>query len=173
MSLMKTSLELIEKCDVQVTSVMCEQLLIDFDDLARFLTPPKSLKAKPKRCGVKMPKQTWIERVSYVLSETTIVLNEYPDHTNPLITNKDMLRLLMGDLWVMYYGSGGASLWEGLERYQDSEILKVRQEELMATVKRRYLEIIKFGQQNSKDSLTKSGLMISPTTLRSSNNFKH
>jgi hypothetical protein len=69
----------------------------------------------------------WIERISYVLSETTIVLNDYPDETSALVTDKDLLRVLMGDLWVMYYGGKNKRLWDGMDRYsKDSEILRVR-----------------------------------------------
>ncbi len=81
---------------------MCEHLSIDFGDFSKFLTPTA---AKPKlKIPSKIDKSMWIERISYVLSETTIVLNDYPDDTSGLITDKDLLRVLMGDLWIMYYG---------------------------------------------------------------------
>jgi len=81
---------------------MCEHLSIDFDDFSKFLTQTAT---KPKlKIPSKIDKSVWIERISYVLSETTIVLNDYPDDTSGLITNKDLLRVLMGDLWIMYYG---------------------------------------------------------------------
>ena len=81
---------------------MCEHLSIDFDDFSKFLTPTAT---KPKlKIPSKIDKSVWIERISYVLSETTIVLNDYPDDTSGLITDKDLLRVLMGDLWIMYYG---------------------------------------------------------------------
>ncbi len=83
---------------------MSEHLSIDFDDFRNFLTPgptKSKLKIPP---STKTDKSVYIERISYVLSETTIVLNDYPDDTCSLITDKDLLRVLMGDLWVMYYG---------------------------------------------------------------------
>jgi len=81
---------------------MCEHLSIDFDDFSKFLTPTAT---KPKlKIPSKIDKSVYIEHISYVLSETTIVLNDYPDDTSGLITDKDLLRVLMGDLWIMYYG---------------------------------------------------------------------
>lgn len=87
---------------------MCDFLDIDEDSFCEFLQPKKNTKLLKKLA--KLEKSVWIERISYVMSETTIVLNEYPDcSTDPLITDKDMLRVLMGDLWVMYYGGSAGS----------------------------------------------------------------
>ena len=130
-----------QSCEFEVIMVMSEYLQIDFEDFRKFLTSsPLNIKAKQKTAATKTNKSVWIEQISYVLSETTIVLNDYPDETSALVTDKDLLRVLMGDLWIMYYGGKSQRLWDGLDRYsKESEILRVRQEELMATVKRRFL----------------------------------
>ena len=82
---------------------MSEQLSIHINDFRNFLSPIKTLRPKVPH-STKTDKSVYIERISYVLSETTFVLNDYPDDTFSLITDKDLLRVLMGDLWLMYYG---------------------------------------------------------------------
>jgi hypothetical protein len=151
---------------------MCDFLDIDVDSFCKFLQTKKN--TKPLKKLAKLEKSVWIERISYVMSETTIVLNEYPDcSTDPLITDKDMLRVLMGDLWVMYYGGSAGSqriLWEGLDRYRHhSQIIRLREQELMDTVKRRFIGIT---AEKKVVSLASHGA-ASMSTRASFNNFKH
>ncbi len=51
------------------------------------------------------------------------------------------MRTLMGDLWTLYYGISEKQMWDGLDRYKDHEVIKVRQEQLMECVRRRYRDI--------------------------------